>query len=155
MYMQKNFVSILMGLVCSMVLVLSIGQTSAVEAAKPKPVESAPVVGIVDYLYLVDHHPGAKAANDILQAEEKQARAEYAEQSVDLSQDAKQELDHQLVQRLEQKRLDLLNPISRNIDETIKSVADSKQLSIVVDKNVAVYGGIVITDDVLAKLTTN
>jgi hypothetical protein len=42
---------------------------------------------------------------------------------------------------------------SHAINAAVKMVADAKGLTIVVDKNTAVYGGQDITDDVLKKIT--
>ena len=39
-------------------------------------------------------------------------------------------------------------PVLKKIETTIKKVADKKGLSVVVDKNTVVYGGLDITDEV-------
>ena len=39
------------------------------------------------------------------------------------------------------------------INEAIKEVADTKGLSVIVGKNVVIYGGVDITDDVLKKIS--
>lgn len=62
-------------------------------------------------------------------------------------------MDRQLGQRVEQKRQELLKPIMDKINAAIKEVADAKGLSVVIGKNVVIYGGVDITQDVLAKIT--
>ena len=41
-----------------------------------------------------------------------------------------------------------MEPVYKKIDATIKKIADKKGLSVVVDKNTVVYGGLDITDEV-------
>ena len=43
---------------------------------------------------------------------------------------------------------ELMDPVLKKIETTIKKVADKKGLSVVVDKNTVVYGGLDITDEV-------
>ena len=46
------------------------------------------------------------------------------------------------------KEKELMDPVLKKIETTIKKVADKKGLSVVVDKNTVVYGGLDITDEV-------
>ncbi len=110
-------------------------------------------IGIVDYVYLINKHPDTKNSNDALRSEAEQAKKEYAEKSVNMNDQDKHNLDQQLGQRIEQKRQDLLKPIMGKINEAIKEVADAKGLSVIVGKNVVIYGGVDITDDVLKKIS--
>ncbi|KAA5397393.1 OmpH family outer membrane protein, partial [Phocaeicola dorei] len=54
----------------------------------------------------------------------------------------------QLQERLSNKEKELMDPVLKKIETTIKKVADKKGLSVVVDKNTVVYGGLDITDEV-------
>jgi len=120
------------------------------------PVQAAPAasaVGYVDFIYLVDHHPDTPKANETLKAEQQAVQKEFAEKSAGLSDKEKQELDRQLSQRLEQKRLELLKPISDKVGAAVREVMDAKALSIVIGKREVVCGGVDITHDVLAKIT--
>ena len=111
-----------------------------------------PVVGMVDYTYLINNHPDTPKANETLQAEQDQAKKEYAEKSVILNDKGKQDLELQLNQRVEQKRQELLKPIVDKINVAIKEVADVKGLTVVVFKNTVAYGGLDITLDIANKL---
>ena len=113
---------------------------------------SAPVVGMVDYTYLINIHPDTPKANETLQAERDQANKEYTEKSAILNDKGKQDLELQLNQRVEQKRQELLKPIVDKINAAIKEVADAKGLTVVVYKNTVVYGGLDITMDIANKL---
>ncbi|MEN6566428.1 MAG: OmpH family outer membrane protein [Veillonellales bacterium] len=122
----------------------AMGTAQASPAASP--------VGFVDYLYLINHHPDTPKANEALKAEQDQDKQQFAEKSANLSDQDKQALDRQLGQQIEQKRLELLKPITENINAAIKDVADAKGLSVVVGKNTVIYGGTDITQDVLQKI---
>jgi outer membrane protein len=114
---------------------------------------SAPAqIGIVDYTYLIDHHPDTPKANETLKVEREQAQKEYTEKSAVLNEKGKQELQNQLNQRVEQKRLELLQPIADKINDAIKAVAAAKKLTAVAYKNTLAYGGVDITQDVADKL---
>ena len=56
-------------------------------------------------------------------------------------------------QQLQQKRLELLKPISDKVVAAANEVAQEKGLSIVIGKNDVVCGGVDITADVLKKIT--
>lgn len=130
---------------------LAIGLAFGASSAQAAPAVSP--VGYVDFIYLVDHHPDTAKANEALKAEQEAARQEFAAKSAGLSDADKQSLDRQLGQRLEQKRMELLKPISDKVVAAVKEVADAKGLSFVIDKREVVYGGVDITQDVLAKIT--
>ena len=112
-----------------------------------------PTVGIVDYVYLINHHPDTPKANEALQVEQELAKKEFADKSGVLNDKGKQDLELQLNQRVEQKRQDLLKPITDQINVAIKTVADAKGLTVVVYKNTVAYGGLDITLDVVNKLS--
>ena len=120
-------------------------------------VQAAPAVtgtvGYVDFLYLVNQHPDTAKANAALKVEQEAMKQEFETKAPGLSDQDKQKLDRELGQRLEQKRLELVNPISAKIVAAANEVANEKGLSIVIGKNEVVCGGVDITADVLKKIT--
>ena len=54
----------------------------------------------------------------------------------------------QLQERLANKEKELMDPLMKSIEEAIKKVADKKGLSVVVEKQTVIYGGVDITDEV-------
>lgn len=110
-------------------------------------------VGVVDFIYLIDHHPDAVQANEALKAEQEVVKKEFIDKSVGLNDTEKQNLDRQLGQRLEQKRQELLKPITNKVLAAAQEVATEKGLSIVIGKNEVICGGVDITADVLKKIT--
>jgi len=123
----------------------------AMGTVQASPVSSSSV-GMVDYLYLINHHPDTAKANEALTAEMEKDKQEYNDKSSTLNDADKKALDKQLGQQFQQKRQELLKPIIEQINSVIKDVADSKNLSVIVSKNVVVYGGVDITLDVLQKI---
>lgn len=108
--------------------------------------------GYVDFIYLVEHHPAATKANEALNAEREAAKQEFAEKSAGLTDQEKQALDRELGQRVEQKRLALLKPLSDQVVAAANEVAKDKGLSIVIGNREVVCGGVDITGDVPQKL---
>lgn len=141
--MNKNRSTLFVVLTAIALLLGSMGTAQASPASS--------TVGVVDYLYLVNHHPDTPKANETLKVEQEQDKQQLAEKSADLSDQDKKALERQLRQQLEQKRLKLLKPITESINAAIKEVTDVKGLSIVIEKNIVVYGGTDITQDVLKK----
>ena len=56
-------------------------------------------------------------------------------------------------QRLAQKNQELMEPFQKSIENSVKSVAEAKGLSVVLEKSSVVYGGQDITQDVINKLS--
>lgn len=142
MFTQKKtyFAAVLMSL-----FVLFASGTATVEAAPA-------TIGVVDYLYLINNHPDMPKANETLKAEQEAVKKEFADKSAGLSDVDKQNLDRQLVQRVEQKRLELLKPITDSINAAMKAVAEAKGLDTVLFKNTVALGGQDITAEVLDKI---
>lgn len=87
-----------------------------------------------------------------MQKEVKAASDEFKEKSANMNDKDRQEYYQQTQQRLANKQKELLQPIFNKIDEAIKSVAEAKGLSVVLDKSSVVYGGQDITNDVIQKM---
>jgi len=130
-------------------LCLLMGALSITQAA---PVANGPV-GYVDFIYLVNQHPDTVQANVALKAEQDAVKQEFETKAPGLSDQDKHKLDQQLGQRLEQKRVELVKPISAKVVAAANEVASEKGLSIVIGKNEVVCGGVDITAVVLKKIT--
>jgi outer membrane protein len=127
---------------------MTVAQPGRIFAAS-KP---APLAGIVDYSALISNNPATAKANEALKLEQENAQKEYVEKVSTLDDKGKQELERQLTQRIEQKRSELLKPILNQTDATIKTEAEAKGLTIVINKNAVVCGGVDITAEVSKKL---
>lgn len=109
-------------------------------------------VGVINHQMIVSQHPEMAAAEETMQKEVKAASDEFKEKSANMNDKDRQEYYQQTQQRLANKQKELLQPIFNKIDEAIKSVAEAKGLSVVLDKSSVVYGGQDITNDVIQKM---
>lgn len=111
------------------------------------------VVGVVNYQTLFTQHPDMAAAQQTMDAAAAQAKTDFDTKSAGMSDQEKQALYQQIQQGLNQTKQQLMGAINEKIIAAVKSVADSKDITIVVDKGAAVYGGQDITDDVMKVIT--
>lgn len=109
-------------------------------------------VGVIDYRQVMSQHPGLEAANAQMQKEVETAQQDFEAKSAEMNDQQKAEYYQQTQQRLAQKQADLIDPLSKQVEATVKTVAESKGLSVVIDKGAVVYGGQDITQDVIKKL---
>lgn len=134
--------------------VLLLFGTIGILAEQPNKVyaaETAPI-GIVDYMFLIDHHPDMKKANESFKVEFEQAKKTFETKSVDMNEQDKKALETNLNQQVQKKRQELFQEIAVKVNAEIKAVADAKGLSIVLPKNIVIYGGQDITDAVMTKI---
>lgn len=145
---QKKSSLLIPAAVCVAVLLVSLIMAAGTATAAP-----AATVGVVDYDRLMTSHPDMPQANEALKAASEQANKELAAQAANLSDKEKQDLIAQLEQRVERKRQTLMIAIADKVNAAIKETGEAKGLKIVIQKNLVVYGGLDITDEVLKKIT--
>jgi outer membrane protein len=145
---KRSFFLVLTSLLLFGTAGLAAAQTTAMQTA-PASGTSPATVGLVDFIYLINQHPDTAKANELLKTEQDKAHQEYVAKSAGMSEADQKELDRQLGAQVEQKRQELLKPITAQINAAIKAVADAKGVSIVLPKGEAIYGGLDLTDDVL------
>ena len=109
-------------------------------------------VGAVDYRKVLQSHPDYASASSEMQKAIQEAEMRFQADTAKMSDEDKAKAMQQAQQELQQKEQALTSAIQAKIDVVVKEVADAKGLSVVLDKNVVVYGGQDITDDVLKKL---
>ena len=109
-------------------------------------------IGVVDYMFLIDHHPDMEKSNENFRTELAQAKNTFETKSAEMTDEDKKTLEITLNQQIENKRQELLREISSKVNAGIKAVAEAKGLSIIIPKNIVIYGGQDITDAVMAKL---
>jgi len=114
---------------------------------------SGETVGVVNYQLLVTQHPDTATAEKTMEIAVAQTKSDFDTKSASMNDADKQALYQQLQQGLNQKKMELMGPINDKIMSAVKSVASSKGLTVVVDKNSIVYGGQDITDDVVQVIT--
>ena len=97
---------------------------------------------------LLSQVPDLQNVQTSMKQEIDNAQKDFDEKSKTMNDTEKQRYYQQLQERLSNKEKELMDPVLKKIETTIKKVADKKGLSVVVDKNTVVYGGLDITDEV-------
>ena len=133
--MISLFVAAIFVLGCFALTLTQSGVNSVASAASS---ESA--IGVVNYQMLLSQVPDLQEIDN--------AQKDFDEKSKTMNDTEKQRYYQQLQERLSNKEKELMDPVLKKIETTIKKVADKKGLSVVVDKNTVVYGGLDITDEV-------
>lgn len=125
---------------------LSVTQSGFGKVASAATSESA--VGVVNYQMLVTQSPDLAKVRSAMEAEVESAKKDFDEKSASMNDQEKQRYYQQLQERIANKEKELMDPLLKNIEAAIKKVADKKGLTVVVEKNNVVYGGVDITDEV-------
>ena len=110
-------------------------------------------VGVIDYREVMSKHPDVNSLNTQMQQAVADAQKEFQEKSANMSDQEKSDYYQQTHQRLQQKQQELFDPIQKSVEASVKSVAEAKGLTVVLDKSSVVYGGQDITQDVENKIS--
>jgi outer membrane protein len=148
---QVKIISVLIALVfVGSVVALALSQSATGGTAFAA---SSSNVGIIDYRQVMGQQPDLTAANTQMQQAVTDAQKEFEEKSANMNDQEKSDYYQQTQQRLQQKQQELVEPIQNKIKDAVKSVADAKGLTVVLDKSSVVYGGQDITQDVVKKVS--
>lgn len=110
-------------------------------------------VGVIDYQAVASQSPKVQELNKAMQQEEQNAQKDFEEKSAGMNDQEKAEYYQQTMQRLQQKAVELREPVVNDINDAVKKVAEAKGLQVVLEKTAVVYGGQDITQDVVSKLS--
>lgn len=132
------------------VVALAVSQSNFNVASASGP---ASKIGVVNYQVLLSQHPDLAAAEETMKKETEAAKSDFEEKSKSMNDQEKGEYYQQVQQRLGAKRQELLEPIITKMEASIKSVADARGLSVVLDQSNVIYGGVDITSDVTKKFS--
>lgn len=122
---------------------LSVTQSGVGKSAFAASSESA--IGVVNYQMLVAQSPDLSEA---MNKEIESAQKDFNEKSKTMNEAEKRKYYTQTQERLANKQKELMDPVLKKIEASIKKIADKKGLAVVVDKNTVVFGGVDITDEV-------
>lgn len=110
-------------------------------------------IGVVNYQMILQQHPDAAKVEETMNNEIAAAQKDFNEKTANMNDKEKQDYYTQVQQRLQLKQQELVVPVHDSITAAIKAVADTKGLSVVLNKDNVVYGGQDITDDVVKKVS--
>ena len=109
-------------------------------------------VGVIDVEKVVTESPKIKVMNEELMAKHKEIEEKLNADKTTLSEadfnNAKQAADAEFTAL----RKDLSGKMETEIKTNLEKIAKEKNLSVIIKKNVAVQGGVDVTDEMIAKL---
>lgn len=109
-------------------------------------------IGYVDMQRALDNHPRKASSERALQEFFQAKQREFQQRAKSLTPVKRQELDRQLQQEFIQKREELLGGLDKDIRAAVETVSRDRGVGIVLDRTVVLYGGIDLTDAVIAQL---
>lgn len=151
---KKNVKIISLGV--AVIFILGVAGIAMMQMGNPVNAAPQSSIGVVDMSAVFK--PDSK---DILEAQQKIQEAsdatqkEFNEKSANMSEEEKSKLFGEMQQQLMTKREEIQKGLSDKVDAAVKSVADGRGLTLVVDKRAVLYGGVDITGDVAKKLSSN
>lgn len=110
-------------------------------------------VGGIDPQAVLFQHP--KYAQIIKQIESiAEAKQDDAKKKIDAEQDnnKKAQIFQDMRREIAEEEQKLMQPLFREIDLAVRTVANGKQITLVIDKTSLFYGGVDITDEVVQEL---
>lgn len=140
--------------VIALIFVLSVAGIAIMQTGNP--VNAAPTsnIGVVDTSKIItpDNQDAVDAQKQWQQAGQDMQK-QFEEQSASMNDEQKQQLFTKMQNELSQKQETIFKGVKDKVDAAISSVANTKGLSLVVDKRVVLYGGTDITDQVTKQLS--
>ncbi len=138
---SRSFWGILLGVM--VLFVLTAGVALAAEET----------VGGVDPQKLLYQHPKYEQTMKQVQAIAEKMQSE-AKVAIDAENDnnKKAEIFQNMRRKIAEEEQKLMRPLYDEIDRALRTVANAKGITVVVDKTALFYGGIDITDDVIQEL---
>jgi outer membrane protein len=109
-------------------------------------------IGYVDMPRALDSHPRKASSERALQEFFQAKHREFQERSKNMTAFQRQELDRQLQQQIVDKRSELLGGLDKEIRSAVEVSAKQTGVTVVLDKNVVLYGGTDLTDAVIARI---
>lgn len=131
---------------------LSLTQSGFGNKGVAQAAASESAIGVVNYQMLVAQSPQLENVRAAMKAEIDSAQKDFDAKSQSMNESEKQKYYMQLQERIANKEKELMEPVLKSVEESIKKVADKKGLSVVVDKNTVIFGGVDITDEVAKAL---
>ena len=90
-------------------------------------------------------------AQKVMEAFNNDLKQQFDKQSANMDDQQKQQLFAQFSQQMQAKQAELQQSIGKQVQDSTKAVAEAKGLSIVLNKDYVLYGGMDITDQVSKK----
>lgn len=111
-------------------------------------------VGVVDYRQLVTTHPDFASAEEQMKATYNEQQQKLQENAASMSDEEKAAAYQEAQKAIQGQEEALIRGIRDKVDEAVRSAAETRGLTVVLDKNSVVYGGQDITQDVQKKISS-
>lgn len=149
---KKRNIKIFSGVI-ALIFVLSIAGLAVMQMGNPVNAAPSSNIGVVDMSKVItpDNQDAADAQKQLQQAGEDMQK-QFEEQSANMTDEQKQELFQKMQGDMAKKQEELYKGVKDKVDTAIGNVANTKGLSLVVDKRAVLYGGTDITDQVTKEL---
>ena len=129
--------------------IISLAAAGFVGARSGPALGQSVTIGYVDMARALDAHPG-KAGAESAYREYAQAQMADAQQRMKAMAAAqRQDLQRQVEQQILKKRVELLGGLEKDIRTAIQKVASQQGVGIVLSRDVVLYGGVDLTDQVI------
>jgi outer membrane protein len=136
------------GIAVAVIVVLAAAGYFAAQSGGPAFGQSM-TIGYVDMPRALDAHPGKASAEAALR-DYAQAQVADAQQKMKaMSAAQKQDLQRQVDQDIFKKRAELLGGLDKDIRAAVEKVAKQQGISVVLSRDVVLYGGVDLTDQVI------
>ena len=138
----------LLAIICSAIFMLGIGGTaSAAEVYQPTTNGS---VATIDYQYILANIPESKKIQESMNKLSEEAQKDF-EKSVNekMNPEEIQKVRIRVATDLRQKQINLVKPVQEKINTAIKDVAQKHGYAVVISRDVTLYSGSDITEEVL------
>lgn len=112
-------------------------------------------IAYVDVWTVFNIHPKKNEAEEKLNQLAQDMQAELQEKAKDLPSNKQQELLKEYQAKLSQQEQEMVQTILDTIRDVIKTVAEDKEVKIVLDKKNVIYGGYDLTQDVIDYIKNN
>jgi outer membrane protein len=106
-------------------------------------------IGYVDMVRAVDAHPRKASAEGALKDYAQSQIADVQQRIKGMSAGQQEEVRRQVNQQLLKKRQELLGGLDKDIRAAVEKVAKAQGISVVLNREVVLYGGVDLTDQVI------
>lgn len=106
-------------------------------------------IGYVDMARALDAHPGRASAESALRDYAQAQVADAQQRMKTMTAAQKQDLQRQVDQDIFKKRTELLGGLDKDIRAAVEKVAKQQGISVVLSREVVLYGGVDLTDQVV------
>lgn len=143
----------IVSLVVAVVFLLGIGAIAYQQMAVPTMAASNSNIGVVDTHKVADQNtPAVAAAIKADQEFRAQLQQEYTQKAANLDDQQKAQLQMEYQKKIQDKSMEIQENLQKSLSDAAQSVAEAKGLSVVLNKEAVIYGGVDITDQVKKKL---